>query len=120
MLGAAVDAAQVASVRGFFALVRSAFASRRKMLRNNLQPANGGAEVEAALARAGLPATARAQEVSLDQFVQLYGMLGAPWTAAVAGGAGAAAEEEEAEEGEGLGGEGGAEGAEAAPRTPDR
>lgn len=75
---------QVASDRAFFSLVRAAFSSRRKMLRNNLRPHNSVEEVEAALLKIGLPATARPQELSLAEFVALYAELGAPWDAEVA------------------------------------
>lgn len=73
------DHPQVESERAFFSLVRAAFSSRRKMLRNNLRPHNSVEQVEAALVSLGLPATARPQELTLAEFLGVYGILGGPW-----------------------------------------
>ncbi|KAL6756203.1 S-adenosyl-L-methionine-dependent methyltransferase [Haematococcus lacustris] len=62
---------QVASDRGFLALVARGFAGRRKMLRNNLQPAYSSQQVESALVRCQAKPTARAQDLSCKQWVQL-------------------------------------------------
>ncbi len=55
----------------FIKLVKKAFLQRRKALRNALQPLVSGEEAAAALAAAGLGADARAQELCLDEFVNL-------------------------------------------------
>lgn len=61
----------------FFALVKAGFGEKRKMLRNSLA---GGLqketkEIEEILKQAGLPATARAQELSLDEWYKLYKLI---------------------------------------------
>jgi 16S rRNA (adenine1518-N6/adenine1519-N6)-dimethyltransferase len=60
----------------FAAVVRAAFAGRRKMLRRSLEPAFG-APVPAALAAAGIDGTRRAEELSVDDFARLTRALGA-------------------------------------------
>lgn len=55
----------------FEAIVRSAFASRRKTLRNNLAKAWGRREAVARLERAGIDPDDRAERLSLDAFVAL-------------------------------------------------
>ena len=57
--------------RAFISLVKKAFLQRRKALRNALQPLVSSTEAVAALEAVGLPADARAQELSLDEFVKL-------------------------------------------------
>jgi 16S rRNA (adenine1518-N6/adenine1519-N6)-dimethyltransferase len=60
---------------GFESFVRAGFAQRRKMLRQNLRPALGGvaaAEIELRLLAVGAVAGARAEELSVDQWVQLF------------------------------------------------
>lgn len=55
-----------------FAVVDAAFAQRRKVLRQALRPLVGSAErAEAAVAAAGLPPTARGEELDLAAFVRL-------------------------------------------------
>lgn len=55
-----------------FELIRAAFSQRRKTLRNTIASMAGSTELAAqALNRAGLPSTARAEELSLDDFVTL-------------------------------------------------
>ncbi|KAK9830535.1 hypothetical protein WJX72_012320 [[Myrmecia] bisecta] len=56
----------------FWRMVDQAFAERRKMLRNSLQSLYEGALVTATLQRIGLPDTARAQDLSVAQFVALF------------------------------------------------
>ncbi len=60
--------------RKFFSFVRSLFAQRRKQLKNVVAGIRGisSEEVSALFAKVGLPATARAQELSLDQWQQLF------------------------------------------------
>ena len=58
--------------QAFFDVVRAGFSQRRKMLRNTLAAAYGGPEaVESALGECDLPATARAEELDLEDFVGL-------------------------------------------------
>jgi 16S rRNA (adenine1518-N6/adenine1519-N6)-dimethyltransferase len=63
--------AAVPDERAFLRLVKHAFLQRRKTLRNALQPLVGGPAAVAALAAAGLPPDARAQSLSLEEFVRL-------------------------------------------------
>lgn len=56
---------------GFEATVKAAFARRRKTLRNALGAAWGRGAAEAALAAAGIPPGARAEELSVADFVRL-------------------------------------------------
>jgi 16S rRNA (adenine1518-N6/adenine1519-N6)-dimethyltransferase len=51
----------------FAEVVATAFAQRRKMLRNNLK----GVLVAADFVRLGLPETARAEELAVDDFVRI-------------------------------------------------
>ena len=57
----------------FFEVVRQAFAMRRKTLWNNLAQLRhmGKEKAKAALEAAGLEATVRGEQVSIEQFVQL-------------------------------------------------
>ena len=57
---------------GFERLVHAAFAHRRKTLRNGLGAWLGSAAAESLLARAGIPATARAEQVDLAGFLALH------------------------------------------------
>jgi len=62
----------------FFALVDAAFAQRRKMLSNAVAAKGIGytkSDVESALSELGLPPTARAEEIGLDEFLSLYAKL---------------------------------------------
>ena len=51
--------------------VRKGFSQRRKVVRNALRPMHEPAEVAAALAEGGLSVDARAQDLTLQQFVDL-------------------------------------------------
>ena len=57
----------------FFEVVRQAFAMRRKTLWNNLAKLRhmGKEKAKAALEAAGLEASVRGEQVSIEQFVQL-------------------------------------------------
>jgi 16S rRNA (adenine1518-N6/adenine1519-N6)-dimethyltransferase len=57
---------------GFERLVHLAFGQRRKKLRNALAAGWGRAEAEAALAGAGIPSSARAEELPLAAFLRLH------------------------------------------------
>jgi 16S rRNA (adenine1518-N6/adenine1519-N6)-dimethyltransferase len=61
----------------FVALVRQAFAQRRKTLRNGLAAVWGRERVEAVLAAAGIPERARAEELGMGEFLGIYGKAGA-------------------------------------------
>ena len=50
-------------------VLAAGFGQRRKMLRQSLRPL--GLDIEALLAAAGAPATARAEELSVEQFCAL-------------------------------------------------
>ena len=52
--------------------VRQAFSMKRKMLRNSLQPMYEQSQISSALDAAGLSETVRPQQLSLDQYVDLY------------------------------------------------
>ena len=57
----------------FFALVRQAFAQKRKTLANNLRAAGvAPVEIQHALTRAGINAQARAEELSVEAFAALW------------------------------------------------
>ena len=56
----------------FIALVRLAFAQRRKTLRNALAAGWGRERAEVVLAAAGIPARARAEELGLGEFLRIY------------------------------------------------
>jgi 16S rRNA (adenine1518-N6/adenine1519-N6)-dimethyltransferase len=61
---------------GLFALVvRTAFGTRRKMLRRALEPAFGSTRVASALAAAGIAGTCRAEELSVADFARLANAL---------------------------------------------
>ncbi|HEX5035405.1 MAG TPA: 16S rRNA (adenine(1518)-N(6)/adenine(1519)-N(6))-dimethyltransferase RsmA, partial [bacterium] len=65
----------------FESFVKAGFAQRRKMLRQNLRPALGGisaAEVEERLVAVGAAAGARAEELSVQQWVELYSRITEP------------------------------------------
>jgi 16S rRNA (adenine1518-N6/adenine1519-N6)-dimethyltransferase len=57
---------------GFIAFVRLAFAQRRKTLRNALAAGWGKEKAEAALAAAGIPERARAEELGLAEFLGIH------------------------------------------------
>ncbi|CAA7391853.1 unnamed protein product [Spirodela intermedia] len=69
------DYPEVASVKDFFSMVNSAFNGKRKMLRKSLQHLRTPSEIEEALSDAGLPVTARPEELSLEDFVRLHNSL---------------------------------------------
>ncbi len=56
----------------FIALVRLAFAQRRKKLRNALAAGWGKQRAEEVLAEAGIPERARAEELGLESFLAMY------------------------------------------------
>jgi len=62
-------------VKGFFQLVKIGFSSKRKMLKNNLAAGYQISQEEAAnkIKRAGFSAKSRAQELSLEDWVKLFG-----------------------------------------------
>jgi 16S rRNA (adenine1518-N6/adenine1519-N6)-dimethyltransferase len=61
----------------FADVVRAAFATRRKMLRRALAPAFGEATARAALARAGIAETRRAEELSVSDLAALANAIAA-------------------------------------------
>lgn len=61
----------------FFAVVKAAFAQRRKTLRQTLAPVAGSpALAEELLRAAGVPSTARAEDLGLDEFVSIAAAVG--------------------------------------------
>jgi 16S rRNA (adenine1518-N6/adenine1519-N6)-dimethyltransferase len=60
----------------FAAVVRAAFAGRRKMLRRSLAAVLEAAALSSAFAEAGVLGTRRAEELSVDDFARLSRMLG--------------------------------------------
>ena len=68
---------QVADEGWFFRVSRAAFAQRRKTAANSISASLGlpKAQVEAALGAAGIPANARAEQLSLEQFAALVNAL---------------------------------------------
>ena len=69
-------AVDVADAARFFALVRAAFAQRRKTIANNLKAARHALgineEITAVLARAGIEPQRRAETLALDEFAKLF------------------------------------------------
>eukprot|EP00878_Enallax_costatus_P015782 GHUV01016538.1.p1 GENE.GHUV01016538.1~~GHUV01016538.1.p1 ORF type:complete len:339 (+),score=127.36 GHUV01016538.1:531-1547(+) len=65
----------VATERGFISMVNKAFSERRKMLRNNLQPTYSTQQVEAALSKADIRTDVRAQDLTVEQFAEVYNNL---------------------------------------------
>jgi 16S rRNA (adenine1518-N6/adenine1519-N6)-dimethyltransferase len=61
-----------AAMPAFVATVRLAFSQRRKQVRNALASGWGREAAEATLEAAGLPPTARAETLALDQFLALH------------------------------------------------
>ena len=59
-------------MKDFVAFVRLAFAKRRKTVRNSLASGWGRERAEAALAAAGIPERARAEELGLGEFLGIY------------------------------------------------
>jgi 16S rRNA (adenine1518-N6/adenine1519-N6)-dimethyltransferase len=56
----------------FISFVRQAFSQRRKTLRNSLSSGWGRDRAEAVLAAAGIPERARAEELGLREFLEIY------------------------------------------------
>ncbi|XP_073038511.1 ribosomal RNA small subunit methyltransferase, chloroplastic isoform X2 [Primulina eburnea] len=69
------DYPPVSSIRSFFSMVNSAFNGKRKMLRKSLQHICSPPDIEAALCNAGLPATSRPEELTLEDFVKLHNLI---------------------------------------------
>jgi 16S rRNA (adenine1518-N6/adenine1519-N6)-dimethyltransferase len=66
------DARAAQNERTFFALVKAGFGQRRKMLRNSLKTAGfGDMAIEAAFAEAGISPMARAEQLSVADFIKL-------------------------------------------------
>ena len=61
----------VPSEKDFVSLVKKGFLQRRKMLSNSLRPLLQPTEIQECLVACGLPAEARAQNLSLEDFVAL-------------------------------------------------
>jgi len=61
-----------AEMPAFVSLVRQAFSQRRKTLRNSLSAGWGREKTEAVLAAAGIPERARAEELGLGEFLEIY------------------------------------------------
>jgi len=57
--------------KDFISLVKRGFLQKRKMLSNALRPTLEGPEIQECLKQCGLPVDARAQSLSLDEFVAL-------------------------------------------------
>ncbi|XP_020585112.1 ribosomal RNA small subunit methyltransferase, chloroplastic isoform X2 [Phalaenopsis equestris] len=66
---------QVTSANSFFSMVNSAFSGKRKMLRKSLQHICMAQKIEDALRTVGLQATARPQELTLEDFVRLHNLI---------------------------------------------
>jgi 16S rRNA (adenine1518-N6/adenine1519-N6)-dimethyltransferase len=69
--------AAVADATLFAAVVKAAFATRRKMLRRSLAAAFGEPVARAALAAAGIAETRRAEELSVAELARLAGAIAA-------------------------------------------
>jgi 16S rRNA (adenine1518-N6/adenine1519-N6)-dimethyltransferase len=67
----------------FAAVVRAAFAGRRKMLRRSLEPAFGANAVAAGLAAAAIEGTRRAEELTVTDFARLAAAFAAAGAAVV-------------------------------------
>jgi 16S rRNA A1518/A1519 N6-dimethyltransferase RsmA/KsgA/DIM1 with predicted DNA glycosylase/AP lyase activity len=88
---------QVPSEKGFLALVGKAFLSRRKMMRNSIEPLYTTAQVEEALGKCGLRKDARAQDLSLNDFVRVHHALSEMVVSSLLGGEGEEVQVEEEE-----------------------
>jgi 16S rRNA (adenine1518-N6/adenine1519-N6)-dimethyltransferase len=62
----------VSDETAFFALTRTSFEQRRKMMRSSLRNLYASADVEAALTEIGHSPQARPEELSLDSFISLF------------------------------------------------
>jgi 16S rRNA (adenine1518-N6/adenine1519-N6)-dimethyltransferase len=67
-----------AELADFMVLVRLGFGQKRKTLRNALGRVTGSAVVEAALERLGLPPSTRAEELPLERWLAVWGLLRLP------------------------------------------
>lgn len=72
------ESLQVGSPAKFLEFLSACFRQKRKTLRNNLRAVYGVARVEQALAGAGLPDRARAEELSLEELAGVYSRLAGP------------------------------------------
>jgi 16S rRNA (adenine1518-N6/adenine1519-N6)-dimethyltransferase len=61
-----------AEMPAFVSLVRQAFSQRRKTLRNSLSSGWGREKAEAVLAAVGIPERARAEELGMGEFLEIY------------------------------------------------
>ena len=66
---------KISSPMDFFKLTRSAFKQRRKMLRSSLRELYGSQNVTESLEKIGCNPMARPEELSLEQFLQLFNYL---------------------------------------------
>ncbi len=66
---------EIQSVEAFFIVTRTAFQHRRKMLRSSLKEIYPPKHIEHTLVKMNLPLTARPEELSLDQFLELTRLL---------------------------------------------
>ena len=55
----------------FMRMIRQLFSSRRKTVRNNLLALAGGEKTDMALEKAGIKASVRAEELSVDSLLKL-------------------------------------------------
>ncbi|MBA3815613.1 MAG: ribosomal RNA small subunit methyltransferase A [Parachlamydiaceae bacterium] len=62
----------VSNEEEFFVMTRSSFEQRRKMLRGSLREIYPPASIEAALSHIGCSPQARPEELSIEQFIQLF------------------------------------------------
>jgi len=60
----------------FMEFLKACFAQKRKTLRNNLRPLMAGERAATLLRECGIPASARAEEMSLPQFARLFAASG--------------------------------------------
>lgn len=69
------DRANISDVNAFFELVKACFKQRRKTIYNNLREYVNDSEVALRiLDKTGISANTRAQQLSLDDFINLYGV----------------------------------------------
>lgn len=60
----------------FLEFVQRCFRQKRRTLRNNLRPLSSGAQIESALQECGLRNDARAEQLTVSQFAQIFKRLG--------------------------------------------
>ena len=69
------DRANISDVNAFFELVKACFKQRRKTIYNNLREYVNDSEVALRiLDKSGIGTNTRAQQLSLDDFINLYGV----------------------------------------------